>query len=330
MSLTARGVELLPTSLGTPESRLVVTAERRAPSRLDDVVVDPTPPDPTLDELGSLARQASPGGAFWLAGGEPTVRSDLPEIVGRIRARRAGIVGLVTDGLALTRTEAVEPLRRAGLSRVRIALHAAIPEAHDWLTATPGAALRALRGIRTCSSAGLAVEIEAALTRPTTPHLAQLAELAAHVGAAALHLRRLSARGPAADELVSLCPRLALLEPALEEAARVALRWRLPLAVHGLPRCAARLLDPCRVGPGMVRWLVSDDPTWHDFSHQLTEVAPGARCPACPGDPECSGASQDYVAAFGSSELASEDGLPAGGPRPTAAERAGEPVPKPP
>ena len=224
MSLTPRGVELLPASLAIPESRLVVVGRYRGATRLDDVVVDPPPRDPTLEEIASLAARGSQEGALWLAGGEPTLRSDLPEIVRRVRERRPGILGLVTDGLALARPRAVEPLRKAGLSRVRVTLHSTTLDAHDWLVATQGAGRQAIRALRSCAAAGLAVEMETTVTRPTTPHLAQLCELAAHLGAAALHLRRLIARGPAAESFMALSPRLALLEPALEEVARVALR----------------------------------------------------------------------------------------------------------
>ena len=108
-----------------------------AADRLDDVA-DGTLPDPPVAALGALAADA-PLGPLWLVGGEPTLRGDLPALVLALSRAHAGPLGVATDGLALASAERLQMLRKAGLTHVRIALHTARPDAHDWLVGRDGA-----------------------------------------------------------------------------------------------------------------------------------------------------------------------------------------------
>ncbi len=206
-------------------SLLAVTWRRRLEGRLDrgwDL------PDPDLRALVARA----PEGRLTLGGGEPTLRADLPQLIAALGPRD---LGMVTDGLALSR--GLGPLPEAGLGRVRIELHSARPAAHDWLMGSPGVFKRAVAAFRVVSRSGLALEAETVLTRPTRPHVAETVELVARLGARALVLRRLEARGPAKAQLAALAPDLELLTPDLERAHAVARRLGLQLRIEGIPRC---------------------------------------------------------------------------------------------
>ena len=85
----------------------------------------------TLDEIARLADQAQPFGAsFFLTGGEPFLRRDLPEIVAAIHARGLK-VGVNTNGL-LVDAAMGERVRAAGLDYVIFSLHGP-KEIHDCL-----------------------------------------------------------------------------------------------------------------------------------------------------------------------------------------------------
>ena len=86
-----------------------------------------------------------------LTGGEPTLRSDLVEIVQRI-SPLVSEVSMTTNGLLLDRLAA--PLRAAGLSRVNVSLPSLDPSTYRELTGVDGAAA-AIRGIRAAVAAGL-------------------------------------------------------------------------------------------------------------------------------------------------------------------------------
>jgi MoaA/NifB/PqqE/SkfB family radical SAM enzyme len=285
------------------EARLVVTARSREPTRLDDLDVA-APPDPPIEDL---ARILPPGSAPWLSGGEPTLRADLPELVAAL-TQAGHAPALLTDGLALVTEAALGPLVDAGLAGLRVFLHSARPDAHDWLVRRSGAARRVVRAIRTARALGLAVEIEAVITRPTQSHLAELVEAAAALGVARVCLRRLSSRGPAQHDFVALSPRFALLEPQLERARAQAERSGVSIRLHDIPECAAGRAREQRVGPGRVHWHVVEGEAWAAARAALAEPPRGPGCPSCPGLPACGGAPLDYVARFGNDELRSMGG----------------------
>ncbi|HEV2520198.1 MAG TPA: GTP 3',8-cyclase MoaA [Thermoplasmata archaeon] len=87
-----------------------------------------------------------------LTGGEPTLRSDLVEIVRRIRPHLRE-VSMTTNGLKLA--ELAAPLADAGLDRVNVSLPSLDPETYHRLTGVDGVA-RTVEGIRAAARAGLA------------------------------------------------------------------------------------------------------------------------------------------------------------------------------
>jgi len=288
------------------EDLLLVTGRSRGAGRLDAPVLAPVP-DPAVDQvLAALAGADAAGGpaaVVWLGGGEPTLRADLPELVRAVRAALPSRValGLGTDGLALGAPEVASALRSWGVDRVRIPLHAARGDAHDWLTDTPGAARRVARAVRACVAAGLRVEVEVVVTRPTVDMLPETVAAAARLGAQGVHLRRVQARGPAGAAFVSLSPRLGLAEPLLERAVRGAEAQGCVAWLHGFPRCAAPAVAHAQAGPP-ARLLVPAGGL-HALATALAPLSAAPGCPACPADATCPGAPADYVAHLGRTEI---------------------------
>jgi hypothetical protein len=150
-----------------------ITQRARARDRLGRWCADPGP-DPSVAELLALAHP----GAILLTGGEPTLRADLPALLAALRD--AGSAPLLdTDGAALGGQRAWSALTAAGLAGLRLRVHALQPDAHDYLEGQPGALRRSLAALKMASEAGLPVEIETALSRPTAPSLPGLVSLPA-------------------------------------------------------------------------------------------------------------------------------------------------------
>lgn len=107
----------------------------------------------TADELVRVVRAAAGLGfrKFRLTGGEPLMRSDLPEIV-RAMTAIPGVecVGLSTNGMKLAAL--AQPLREAGLRTVNVSLDALEPARYRHITG--GDVTRVLAGIRTAVAAG--------------------------------------------------------------------------------------------------------------------------------------------------------------------------------
>lgn len=277
------------------EILLHVTTRTRGAPLLDEPALDAA--DPSLEALAQAAGTDAP---LVLVGGEPTLRADLPALLGTFPGAT-----LRTDGLALAGPGVLASLRRAGLGKLRVVLHSARPDAHDWLVKTPGAARTAMRTLRAAAELGIDTELEATLTRSTAPHVAELVALAEGVRARSVHLVRLAHRGQAARDTIMLAPRMALLEDPLDDALGAAIRARIALFVHGYPRCVAPKLE-ARVCPSADReHRFVPGEAWEAVRSAYATTY-GARCPGCPGAPSCDGAAAEYVARFGAGELLSE------------------------
>lgn len=294
----------LPTS-DVPEVRLVVCGGVRAPGRLDQAL-DEAPEDPALDAVVAVARAHTGAESWMLTGGEPTLRRDLPRLVRALADAGAPRLGLVTDGLALGTPKVAGMLAELGLTRVRVQLHSARADAHDWLVGQPGAWRRAVQGVRAAVAAGLEVELQVTVTRPTAAHLSELADVATKLGVAAMVLRRVTLRGPAAGADVAVSPRFGLIQRDLEAAVQRGVRQGLTMMLEGFPRCAAPATGPAMIPSDAVVWVLPGEGRW-PFQRAHYEPVSGERgCVGCPRDARCSGAPTDYVRRFGRTEIDSE------------------------
>jgi MoaA/NifB/PqqE/SkfB family radical SAM enzyme len=251
--------------------------------------------EPSADEVAAACGSAS---GCWLAGGEPTLREDLPELIAALRAPGRAI-GLETDGQRLADERAAARLRDAGLAAVRIALHSAHADAHDFVSGTRGSAPRAVRAMAACRSVGLRVEAWMAVTRQTTPHLAETVEVLSRLGIRQLVARRVSADRVAPAGFRMLSPRFALAAADLSRLVRTGERLGVAVAVRGFPPCVLRQ-------PGGSRGERSDAAPAAVVMDPTTGVraAPVVECCRLCDARECPGAPADYVSAFGWEEFA--------------------------
>ncbi|NOY28365.1 MAG: hypothetical protein GXP62_21105 [Oligoflexia bacterium] len=303
MKPSLRSVESDPAPV--PAVLVLAAGRLRDRGRLDLPAALPVA-DPPIDAILAtvLAQNAA---LIWLGGGEPTLRADLPALLSAVRAVLAEdrLLGLWSDGLALASPAVVAMLQSHGLDRVRIPWHAARSDAHDWLVRRPGACQRVARALRVCATAGLAVEIEITLTRPTMDLLPETVSAAMALGVESIVVRRLQGRGAAAQGFVSLSPRFGLTEPLLERAASIAERGGVSLCFDGFPACAlgsarSRLVARCPVR--------APTAALQAIAIELAANPTVQACPECPAgnpgaDPACAGAPRDYVQVFGRAEL---------------------------
>jgi MoaA/NifB/PqqE/SkfB family radical SAM enzyme len=154
-----------------------------------------------------------------LTGGEPTLRSDLTDLVRRASEGGASVV-LETNG-ALIDDARAQSLRAAGLDTARVQLVAWGEAVADAVTRDPGGFGAALRGIRALAAAGVRVEVTAPVVRRTLALLAALPRemVAAKLPVAALVLV-VPTTSPAASECASLAE-IADAVAAVADAARM-------------------------------------------------------------------------------------------------------------
>lgn len=83
--------------------------------------IDNSSIDPSIDEIMADVR-TSPNPFILLCGGEPTTRTDLPDLIRRIK-NDGRYVGLMTNGIKLAEPNYAVGLKVAGLDRISISVH---------------------------------------------------------------------------------------------------------------------------------------------------------------------------------------------------------------
>lgn len=119
-------------------------------------------------------------------GGEPLLRDDLPQIVGKAYQLGFESIGVITNGLLLTR-EKSEELIQKGLTSISISING-IGEKHNFTRGVKGGYERSLKalgelvGLRELKYPTFGLGINAILMRPTIDEIIPLAELARGLG----------------------------------------------------------------------------------------------------------------------------------------------------
>jgi MoaA/NifB/PqqE/SkfB family radical SAM enzyme len=134
-----------------------------------------------VQEIGRLADQARPYGAsFFLTGGEPFLRKDLPEVVAAIKSRGLK-VGVNTNGLLVTPAVG-RRIRDAGLDYAIFSLHGP-KEIHDCLENKKGSFDRVLANLEAFAreKGSTRVIANCVVAKANSSRLSEVPDLLAHV-----------------------------------------------------------------------------------------------------------------------------------------------------
>ena len=197
-------------------------------------------------------------------GGEPTLRDDLPELIGYAQSKGA-ITGVNTNGRRLSDRSYVQELLQAGLDHVQITLESHQAEIHDRMVLSRGAWRQTVAGIRNALDTPLYVMTNTTLLADNTPSLRQTLDFLAELGVPTVGLNALiySGKGRQVGSGLPEAELPALLEIAREctQAHGQRLIWYTPTQYcHfdpmqlelGIKGCTAALYSMCIEPDGSV------------------------------------------------------------------------------
>lgn len=248
----------------------------------------------------------------WLAGGEVTLRPDLPRLVAAAREAGFGRVGLQTNGRVLAAAGAAAHLRRAGLTDAVVAVHGPAAEVHDALTREPGSFRQAVLGVRRLREAGVATRLATVVTRTVAEALPAVAELAVGLGVEGHRWIVARAAGAARAPAHEVVPRLELLADPLARALDRQVDARLEVETVGVPLCALgrhRALAADRADAPPVRRAFPAG-----FAEPPRVTVQGPPCAGCALARVCPGLDAAYAERWGWDEVRPVDAPAPGGP----------------
>lgn len=106
-------------------------------------------------------------------GGEPTLRSDLPELVRYAKAKGMR-VNLITNGVRCADADFVDSLAGAGLDSAQVSLEGGSAEVHEAITQNPGSWAKTVQAVRTLRAAKIHTHTNTTICGGNREHLAQL------------------------------------------------------------------------------------------------------------------------------------------------------------
>jgi radical SAM protein with 4Fe4S-binding SPASM domain len=114
-------------------------------------------------------------------GGEPTLHSDLPELIAHA-AQRGLRTNLITNGLRCAKQEYSNLLAEAGLDSAQVSLEAGDAATHDAVVAHPGAFHSTVQGLRNLKAAGIHTHTNTTVNARNRDALPKLIDFLAEMG----------------------------------------------------------------------------------------------------------------------------------------------------
>ena len=123
-------------------------------------------------------------------GGEPTQRSDLPELIAHAE-RNGQITGINTNGRRLSNSSYMQRLVDAGLDHVQITLESHDAHIHDAMVRRPGSWIQTVGGIKNALESRLFVMTNTTLLEDNAPSLSQTLDFLGKLGVPTVGLNAL-------------------------------------------------------------------------------------------------------------------------------------------
>ena len=189
-----------------------------------------------IDELLARLQDDTFIESIALSGGEPTLRTDLPEIVQSLTRRGVAPV-LITNGTRLS-PELID--RLGGVAAFEVTLFSYRPEVHDELAGRRGAWDAAIRGMLNLKRAGRQWVAVFVATKRNCEDLEITAKLAIALGAYGLMYNRMNFGSHNLNRVAKLAPPPELIEANLKTLDALA-------RSTGLEVAASVVIEPCVV-----------------------------------------------------------------------------------
>jgi len=133
-----------------------------------------------------------------LSGGEGSIHPKFVDFVRFAKSIGYDRVQTVTNGVMFSKREFYNAAVEAGLGEITFSLHGHTPELHDWLTGTPGAFKKLMKGMmRALREDRIIVNVDVCINKQNVPFIDKIVELCLSVGVREFDLLHVIPQGSA-------------------------------------------------------------------------------------------------------------------------------------
>ena len=282
--------------------------------------------DRTTAECKDQMRQGKDHGAVWIqiTGGEPTMRSDIVELVRYASEVGFNPVQMLSNARMFRYRDFTRRISRAGLSLVAPAVHGPNAALHDAVTRVPGSFDQTIEGIRNLRDEGVYVMPRTVITALNYTTLPAIAGLMLELDVDQYEVTFVRIWGNAQANRDEVVPRMSDVAPYVQKAADVIIDAGKPMLVEGISYCRMEGYEDIMSDPH------SSDVEVRDLAATTESFLPerrsryktkGEGCTHCCYRFVCEGVWREYVELFGMDEftpvpgqLVGNDGVPENGP----------------
>lgn len=195
--------------------------------------------DPTLDEIKSWLKKSYDLGArdVDFCGGEPTLRSDFPEILAYTKNLGYRIISVTTNGQRMANPEYVKILINAGLNDALFSLHGHNAKVHDSLTCVPGSFDKIIKAIKNIKKSGITLRINSTVTKANYKNLEKFAKLVCNLEPNSLNFIKFNPWDVALSNARELMPRYSEMAPYIKKAIDILNKKVKKVTIRYFPFC---------------------------------------------------------------------------------------------
>jgi MoaA/NifB/PqqE/SkfB family radical SAM enzyme len=246
-----------------------------------------------------------------LTGGEPTIRSDILEIVRYARSVGYDDIQLQTNGRMLYYMPFAKKLVAAGITEFSPALHGHTAGIHDYITSFKGAFDQVVQGIKNLKSLGQYVITNSVITKINYKHLKDLGQLLIDLDVDQFQLAFIHPVGNAWKNSGFLVPRKSDVKCNVHETIDLAVKNRKSIMVEAYPFCFMggyeRYCSELYMPPSDMidsKIVVKN----FDEMRKTSGKVKFRKCKRCRFERVCEGPWKEYVEIYGSSEFVPVNG----------------------
>jgi MoaA/NifB/PqqE/SkfB family radical SAM enzyme len=264
--------------------------------------------DRTTEQVVSDLKQAVGTGCSGVVftGGEPTIRKDILELVGRAKELGFKTIQIQTNGRMLAYKNFCEKLVAAGVNEFSPAVHGHIAALHDFLTGSPGSFSQVVQGIRNIKALRQTVITNTVVVKPNYRNLPEIARLLVSLGVDQFQFAFVHPVGNAYKNFDSVVPRISMAAPFIHRALKVGIDAGRVVMAEAMPYCLMKgyedYVSERFIPPTEIR---DADITIPDYGkvRKAEGKAKFPQCRKCKYDAVCEGPWKEYPEKRGNDEF---------------------------